>query len=89
MTWPRERPAGPGDVGCRQYDADMSTSSPGDESEEPPTATQQRAEDQSPPRFHQRAPAEVAAQAGLGDDGAAQVERVQDFYRQIFELVAR
>jgi hypothetical protein len=65
----------------------MSTSSPGDEPEEPPTATQQSAEDQSPPRFHQRAPAEVAAQAGLGDDGAAQVERVQDYYRQIFELV--
>ena len=57
----------------------------GDEPEEPPTATHQRAEDQSPPRFHQRAAAEVAAQAGLGEHGAAQVERVQDFYRQIFE----
>ena len=87
MTWPPGASGWSGYVGCRQYDADISTSSPGDESEEPPTATQQRAEDQSPPRFHRRAPAEVAAQAGLGDDGAAQVERVQDFCRQIFELV--
>jgi hypothetical protein len=65
----------------------MSTSSPGDEPDGLPTATQQRAEDQSPPGFHQRDPAEVAAQAGLGEDGAAQVQRVQDFCRQIFELV--
>ena len=57
----------------------------GDEPEEPPTATHQRAEDQSPPRFHQRAAAEVVAQAGLGDRSAAQAERLQDFYHQIFE----
>jgi len=57
----------------------------GDEAEEPPTATHQRAEDQSPPRFHQRAAAEVVAQAGLGDRSAAQAERLQDFYHQIFE----
>lgn len=63
----------------------MSTSSadtdPGEDSsvaisEEPPR-----------PGFHERDPSEIAEQADLGEGGPLQVERVQDFYRQIFKLV--
>lgn len=37
--------------------------------------------------FHQRDPAVVAAEAALGPDGIEQVERLQDVYQQIFELI--
>ena len=35
--------------------------------------------------FHERDPATVAADGALGPDGAAQVESLQYFYRDIFE----
>jgi hypothetical protein len=61
----------------------------------PPSADAEPGDDSSvttseePPRpgFQERDPSEIAEQADLGDDGRLQVERVQDFYRQIFELV--
>ena len=37
--------------------------------------------------FHQRDPAAIAEEAALGEDGPTQVALVQDFYRQMFELV--
>ncbi|MEC4858347.1 hypothetical protein R2325_23190 [Mycobacteroides chelonae] len=42
-----------------------------------------------PPRpgFHERDASAIAEEARLGEEGPLQVERVQDFYREIFELV--
>jgi hypothetical protein len=37
--------------------------------------------------FHERDPSAIAEEAALGEHGPRQVERVQDFYRQLFELV--
>lgn len=37
--------------------------------------------------FHERDPSAIAEEAALGEDGPHQIERVQDLYRQIFELV--
>ena len=39
------------------------------------------------PGFHERDPAAIAEEAALGEDGPLWVERAQDLYRQIFELV--
>ncbi|WP_255773371.1 hypothetical protein [Mycobacteroides abscessus] len=39
------------------------------------------------PGFHERDPFVIAEEAVLGEHGALQVERAQDFYRQVFELV--
>lgn len=39
------------------------------------------------PGFHERDPAAIAEEAALGQDGPLWVERAQDLYRQIFELV--
>jgi hypothetical protein len=57
-------------------DADPGDDSPPPSSDEPPR-----------PGFHQRDPAAIAEEAALGGQGPLQVERVQDFCRQIFELV--
>lgn len=57
-------------------DVDPEDDGPSSSSEEPPR-----------PGFHERDPSEIADQANLGEDGLLQVERVQDFYRQVFELV--
>lgn len=65
-------------VSACPYDADMSTaSSSGDTTPvEPPR-----------PGFHERDAAALAEEAALGEQGQRLIERVQDFYRQIFELV--
>lgn len=39
------------------------------------------------PNFHQRDAAAIADEAGLGEHGRVQVERVQDFFRRVSELV--
>lgn len=74
-------------VGGRQYDAGMSAplsdDAPGDE----PSAAQPGTDEDFRPRFHQRDAAAIADEAALGKDGPLHVARVQDFYRQIFELV--
>jgi hypothetical protein len=46
-----------------------------------------RSGETSGPGFHERDAAAIAEEASLGEHGLVQVERVQDFYRQIFELV--
>jgi hypothetical protein len=39
------------------------------------------------PGFHERDPVAIAAEAALSEDGPIQVARLQDFFRQIFELI--
>jgi hypothetical protein len=60
----------------------MANASMGDDS--PPPAS---VEPPRPSYFHERDAASIAEEAALGDQGQLLVERVQDFYRQIFEWV--
>lgn len=64
----------------------MSTSG-SDDTTDGASSTQLNADDHSQPRFHQRDPVTISEQAALGEGGPTRVARVQDFYRQIFELV--
>jgi len=52
-----------------------------------PSVAQRSTDKDLRPRFHQRDPAAIAEEAALGEHGASQVALVQDFYRQVFELV--
>jgi hypothetical protein len=65
----------------------MSTPSSDGTPNGPPSTTQLGTDEDLRPRFHQRDAAAIAAEAALGQHGPIQVERVQDFYRQVFELV--
>jgi hypothetical protein len=58
-----------------------SDSDPGDDSSSSSSGEPPR------PGFHERDPSAIAEEAALGEHGPRQVERVQDFYRQLFELV--
>lgn len=44
-------------------------------------------DEQSRPRFHERDPAAIAEEAGLGEPWPSEIAGVQDFFRQIFEFV--
>lgn len=56
--------------------------------DEPGEATPQRSPDEpSRPGFHERDPAAIAEEAALGEHGPLHVAGMQDFYRQIVELV--
>jgi hypothetical protein len=59
----------------------MSTASTDDDTSQPASVQPPR------PGFHERDPAVLAEEAALGENGQLQIELVQDFYRQIFELV--
>jgi hypothetical protein len=71
----------------RQYDAGMSTPSSDDTPSGASSLAQPGSDEHVRPRFHERDPAAIAEEAALGEHGPLQVARVQDFYRQIFELV--